>query len=192
MPPGIDFSDDPLLQGRLFSYVDTQLSRLGGPNFTQIPINAPKCPFHNMQRNGHMQMQAPKGRVNYEPSSLQGDTPRASLAQGFRHFAQADDGVKGRVRAESFADHYSQARMFYRSQGPLEQAHMASALVFELSKVGAPHVREAMVGHLQHVDPELAQRVADGLGLQALPPHLPPPSLYRTSPYRPRCASSTA
>ncbi|MDD2177082.1 catalase [Acidovorax sp. D2M1] len=172
VPPGIDFSNDPLLQGRLFSYLDTQLSRLGGPNFTQIPINAPKCPFHNMQRDGHMQMQvqALKGRVNYEPSSLLADTPRASQAQGFRHFAQADDGVKGRVRAESFADHYSQARMFYRSQSPLEQAHMASALVFELSKVGTPHVREAAVGHLQHVDPDLAQRVADGLGLQTLPP----------------------
>ncbi|MCZ8218105.1 MAG: catalase [Acidovorax sp.] len=170
VPPGIDFSNDPLLQGRLFSYLDTQLSRLGGPNFAQIPINAPKCPFHNMQRDGHMQMQVPKGRVNYEPSSLQGDTPRASLAQGFRHVAHADDGVKGRVRPESFADHYSQARMFYRSQSPLEQAHMASALVFELSKVGTPHVREAVVGHLLHVDADLAQRVADGLGLQALPP----------------------
>ncbi|OGB46675.1 MAG: catalase HPII [Burkholderiales bacterium RIFCSPLOWO2_12_FULL_65_40] len=170
VPPGIDFSNDPLLQGRLFSYVDTQLSRLGGPNFTQIPINAPQCPFHNLQRDGHMQMQVPKGRVNYEPSSLQSDSPRASQAQGFRHFAQADDGVKGRVRPESFADHYSQARMFFRSQSPLEQVHMASALVFELSKVGTPHVREAVVGHLQHVDPELARRVADGLGLQALPP----------------------
>lgn len=123
-----------------------------------------------MQRDGHMQMQVPKGRVNYEPSSLQGDTPRASLAQGFRHVAQVDDGVKGRVRPESFADHYSQARMFYRSQSPLEQAHMASALVFELSKVGTPHVREAVVGHLLHVDADLAQRVADGLGLQTLPP----------------------
>ena len=173
VPPGIDFSNDPLLQGRLFSYLDTQLSRLGGPNFSQIPINAPKCPFHNLQRDGHMQMQVPKGRANYEPSSLQADTPRASQAQGFRHFARADDGVKGRMRAESFADHYSQARMFYRSQGPLEQAHVASATVFELSKVGTPHVREAVVGHLQHVDPELAQRVADGLGMQALPPAPP-------------------
>ena len=170
VPPGVDFSNDPLLQGRLFSYVDTQLSRLGGPNFTQIPINAPKCPFHHLQRDGHMQMQVPKGRVAYEPSSLQGDTPRASQAQGFRHFAQADDGVKGRARPESFADHYSQARMFFRSQNPLEQAHMASALVFELSKVATLHVREAVVGHLQHVDADLAQRVADGLGLQALPP----------------------
>ena len=169
VPPGIDFSNDPLLQGRLFSYLDTQLSRLGGPNFSQIPINAPKCPFHNMQRDGHMQMQIPKGRVNYEPSSLQGDTPRASQAQGFNSFAQPDDGRKGRVRAESFADHYSQARMFFRSQNTTEQAHMASALVFELSKVQTPHVREAVVGHLIHIDPDLAQRVANGLGMANLP-----------------------
>ena len=170
VPPGIDFSNDPLLQGRLHSYLDTQLSRLGGPNFSQIPINAPKCPFHNMQRDGHMQMGVPKGRVNYEPSSLQADSPRASIAQGTRHFAQADDGAKGRVRAESFADHYSQARMFFRSQNALEQAHMASATVFELSKVQAPHVREAVVGHLRHIDPDLAQRVADGLGMPDVPP----------------------
>ena len=173
VPPGIDFSNDPLLQGRLFSYLDTQLSRLGGPNFAQIPINAPKCPFHNMQRDGHMQMQVPKGRVNYEPSSLQPDTPRASLAQGFQSFAQADDGQKGRIRAESFSDHYSQARMFVRSQSPVEVAHIASALVFELSKVQTPHVRDAVVGQLLHVDPELAQRVANGLGMAALPPAPP-------------------
>ena len=176
VPPGIDFSNDPLLQGRLFSYLDTQLSRLGGPNFAQIPINAPKCPFHNNQRDGHMQMQVPKGRVNYEPSSLQPDTPRASLAQGFRHFSQQEDSGgagKGRVRAESFADHYSQPRMFFRSQSDIEQAHIASALVFELSKVQTVHVREAVVGHLLHVDPDLAQRVANGLGMEALPPAPP-------------------
>ena len=177
VPPGIDFSNDPLLQGRLFSYLDTQLSRLGGPNFAQIPINAPKCPFHHMQRDGHMQMQVPKGRVNYEPSSLQGDTPRASLARGFRHFAQGDDGSgrgKGRIRPESFADHYSQARMFYQSQSAQEQAHIASALVFELSKVQTPHVRLAVVGHLQVIDADLAKRVADGLGLPQLPPAAKP------------------
>ena len=168
--PGIDFSNDPLLQGRLFSYLDTQLSRLGGPNFHQIPINAPKCPFANLQRDGHMQMGVPKGRVNYEPSSLQADSPRET-PQGFRsHATLPDDGAKGRVRAESFADHYSQARMFFRSQSAPEQAHMASSLVFELSKVETQHVREAIVGRLRHVDPNLAQRVADGLGLDALPP----------------------
>ena len=145
VPPGIDFSNDPLLQGRLFSYLDTQLSRLGGPNFAQIPINAPKCPFAHHQRDGHMQMQVPKGRVAYEPSSLQSDSPRASVTQGTRAFAEMANGSKGRVRPESFADHYSQARMFFHSQSEVEQSHIASALVFELSKVQTPHVRSAMV-----------------------------------------------
>ena len=122
VPPGIDFSNDPLLQGRLFSYLDTQLLRLGGPNFHQIPVNAPKCPFANHQRDGHMQMQVPKGRVAYDPSSLQEDSPRETPA-GFRSHASADDGRKGRTRAESFADHYSQARMFFRSLETPEQAH---------------------------------------------------------------------
>ncbi|WP_058834248.1 catalase [Luteimonas abyssi] len=168
--PGIDFSNDPLLQGRLFSYLDTQLSRLGGPNFHQIPVNAPKCPFANLQRDGHMQMHVPKGRVNYEPSSLQADSPR-EVPDGFRsHGTRPDDGVKGRVRAESFADHYTQARLFFRSQSAIEQAHIASSLVFELSKVETAHVREAIVGHLRHVDPDLSRRVADGLGLDDLPP----------------------
>ncbi|QXZ10548.1 catalase [Comamonas sp. Y33R10-2] len=169
VPPGIDFSNDPLLQGRLFSYLDTQLSRLGGPNFVQIPINAPKCPFSNHQRDGHMQMQVPKGRVNYEPSSLQPDSPRASQAEGFSSFAEAAVGSKGRVRPESFADHYSQARMFFRSQSALEQSHIASALVFELSKVQTPHVRSAVVSHLRVIDEELGQRVAKGLGMSPVP-----------------------
>src|SRR6476469_7593316 len=168
--PGIDFSNDPLLQGRLFSYLDTQLSRLGGPNFHQIPINAPKCSFANQHRDGHMQMQQPKGRVNYEPSSLDPGSARETPA-GFRSFAEpADEGAKGRIRFETFADHYSQARQFFRSQTPIEQAHLASALVFELSKVETPHVREAIVGHLLNIDDDLAQRVANGLGLDKLPP----------------------
>jgi catalase len=167
--PGIDFSNDPLLQGRLFSYLDTQLSRLGSPNFHQLPINAPKCPYANLQRDGRMQMHVPKGRVNYEPSSLQADTPRETPA-GFRSFAQsADDGVKGRIRAESFADHYSQARQFYRSQSRPEQAHIASALLFELSKVETAEVRERVISHLCHVDADLATRVAQGLGLESPP-----------------------
>lgn len=167
--PGIDFSDDPLLQGRLFSYLDTQLSRLGGPNFHQIPINAPKCPFANLQRDGHMQMAVPKGRVNYEPSSLQADSPRETPA-GFRsHATPVEAGGKQRLRPESFADHYSQARLFFRSQSAHEQAHIASALVFELSKVQTPHVREAVVGHLRHIDPALAKRVGAGLGMAGLP-----------------------
>ncbi|MEO6154773.1 MAG: catalase, partial [Thermomonas sp.] len=168
--PGIDFSNDPLLQGRLFSYLDTQLSRLGGPNFHQIPVNAPKCPFANHQRDGHMQMDVPKGRVAYEPSSLDPQSPRASRAMGFTSFVeQPDDGVKGRVRAASFADHYSQPRMFFHSQSRLEQAHIASAIVFELSKVAAPHVRETVISHLRNVEESLAQRVVDGLGMATMP-----------------------
>jgi catalase len=167
--PGIDFSNDPLLQGRLFSYLDTQLSRLGSPNFHQLPVNAPKCPFHNNQRDGHMQMHIPKGRVNYEPSSLAPEGPRET-PEGFRsHAERLDDGVKGRVRPESFADHYSQAAMFFHSLEAPEQAHLAAALVFELSKVETPAIRERTLGHLRGIDEDLAQRVANGLGIEKLP-----------------------
>ncbi len=166
--PGIDFSNDPLLQGRLFSYLDTQLSRLGSANFHQIPVNAPQCPFANHQRDGHMQMAQATGRVAYEPNSLSEHSPRES-ARGFRSAVVTESGEKGRIRTELFADHYSQARQFYISQTTYEQAHIASALVFELSKVEHPHLREAMVGHLLHIDKELAQRVATGLGLNTLP-----------------------
>ena len=167
--PGIDFSNDPLLQGRLFSYLDTQLLRLGSPNFNQIPINAPKCPFANLQRDGKMQAMQPKGRVSYEPSSLSQVAPRESPAIGFHSASAHESGGKGRVRAESFADHYSQARQFYRSQTSYEQAHIASALVFELSKVAHVHVRQAIVAHLRHIEEDLAKRVANGLALGKLP-----------------------
>jgi catalase len=167
--PGIDFSNDPLLQGRLFSYLDTQLSRLGSPNFHQIPVNAPKCPFDNHQRDGHMQMAQPAGRVAYEPNSLSENSPRETPAKGFHSAAVTEAGDKGRIRAESFADHYSQARQFYLSQTVHEQAHIASALVFELSKVGHMHVREAIVGHLRHIEKDLAKRVAAGLGFDKMP-----------------------
>jgi len=167
--PGIDFSNDPLLQGRLFSYLDTQLSRLGSPNFHQIPVNAPKCPFGNHQRDGHMQMEQPKGNVNYEPNSLSNDSPRETPSDGFRSAPVKDSGEKGRIRPESFADHYSQARLFYLSQTTHEQAHIASALVFELSKVAHSHIQEAMVGHLRHIDESLAKRVAHALGMNDLP-----------------------
>ncbi|CAN5740910.1 catalase [soil metagenome] len=166
--PGIDFSNDPLLQGRLFSYLDTQLSRLGSANFHQIPVNAPKCPFSNQQRDGHMQMAQPTGRVAYEPNSLSGNSPRET-PKGFHSAAVVESGEKGRIRAESFADHYSQARQFYLSQSSYEQAHIASALVFELSKVEHPHVRQAMVAHLLHVEADLARRVATGLGFEHMP-----------------------
>ena len=167
--PGIDFSNDPLLQGRLFSYQDTQLSRLGSPNFHQIPINAPKCPFANQQRDGHMQIEQPAGRVSYEPNSLSSNSPRETPANGFHSAAVTETGQKSRIRPESFADHYSQARMFYLSQSGYEQAHIASALVFELSKVEHPHIRLAMVGHLRHIEEDLAKRVATGLALSPLP-----------------------
>ena len=167
--PGIDFSNDPLLQGRLFSYLDTQLSRLGSANFHQIPVNAPKCPFANQQRDGHMQMAQPTGRVAYEPSSLSDHSPRETPNKGFQSAAVTETGAKGRIRAESFADHYSQARQFYLSQTAHEQAHIASALVFELSKVEHLHIRQAMVGHCRLIEENLAQRVAAGLGLDKIP-----------------------
>lgn len=168
--PGIDFSEDPLLQGRLFSYQDTQLSRLGTVNFHQIPINQAKgCPFQNFQRDGHMQMAVPKGRANYEPNSLseagEDGGPREDPKGGFRTAPIPVEGEKVRLRAESFADHYSQARLFFRSQTEIEQAHLASAIVFELSKVSIAHVRERVLANLQNVDKTLAQRVADGLNL---------------------------
>ena len=167
--PGIDFSNDPLLQGRLFSYLDTQLSRLGSPNFHQLPVNAPKCPFANHQRDGHMQMTRPTGRVAYEPNTLAKDAPREQPATGFHSMAEPVAGDKGRIRPESFADHYSQARQFFASQNETEQAHIVAALVFELSKVEHPHIRLAMVGHMRHIDEELAQRLAHGLGIKELP-----------------------
>jgi len=168
--PGIDFSEDPLLQGRLFSYQDTQLSRLGTVNFHQIPINQAKgCPFQNFQRDGHMQMAVPKGRANYEPNSLaeagEDGGPREDPKGGFRTAPIPVEGEKVRLRAESFADHYSQARLFFRSQTEIEQAHLASAIVFELSKVSLAHVRERVLANLQNVDETLAQRVSDGLNL---------------------------
>jgi catalase len=173
VPPGIDFSDDPLLQGRLFSYQDTQLSRLGSVNFHEIPINRAKgCPFQNMQRDGHMQTQVPKGRANYEPNSLaeagEESGPREDPDGGFRSFVQPIFDTKVRLRAESFADHYTQARQFYRSQTEIEQAHLASALVFELSKLTLAHVRTRFLANLRNVDGSLARRVAAGLGV-ALP-----------------------
>ncbi len=175
LAPGLDFTNDPLLQGRLFSYLDTQLSRLGSPNFAQLPINAPKCPFSNMQRDGHMQMQVPKGRVAYEPQSLEPEKPRENPQVGFKSFAESNtDDAKGRIRSESFADHYSQPRMFYRSQTPVEQAHIASAIVFELSKVETPYIRERMVAQLLTVDESLGKRVADGLGMTELPQPIAP------------------
>jgi catalase len=164
--PGLDFSEDPLLQGRLFSYLDTQLSRLGGPNFHQLPVNAPKCPFHNLQRDGIHQMAVPKGRVSYEPNSLQAAAPRESLDRGFTTSARPLEGSPVRARSESFSDHYSQARLFYRSITLPEQKHLANALTFELGKVETEAVRLRMLGHLLLIDKELANKVITALGAE--------------------------
>lgn len=168
VPPGIDFSNDPLLQGRNFSYLDTQLKRLGSPNFTHIPINAPKCPFHHLQQDGHMAMRNPVGRANYQPNSW-GEGPRPDPTRGFRSFAAQEDGQKVRLRPESFADHYSQARQFYLSQTAVEQNHIAMALTFELSKVETPVIRERVVSHLLNIDANLAETVAGKLGIRKMP-----------------------
>jgi len=171
VPPGIDFSNDPLLQGRNFSYLDTQLKRLGGPNFSHIPINAPKCPMAHFQQDGHMAMRNPRGRVNYEPNSwgAADGGPREDPVRGFRSFASTEAEPKQRLRPESFADHYSQARQFFTSQAPIEQKHIGDAIVFELSKVERPDIRARMVSHLRNIDATLAETVADGLGLKEMP-----------------------
>ncbi len=165
--PGIDFTNDPLLQGRNFSYLDTQIKRLGSPNFTHLPINAPKCPFLNFQQDGHMAMRNPKGRVNYEPNSWEQPQggPRECPVKGFKSFPEPTSGLKTRDRSVSFADHYSQARQFYKSQTSNEQDHIVNALVFELSKVENPDIRKRVVSHLPHIDTVLANRVKAGLGI---------------------------
>jgi catalase len=178
--PGIDFSDDPLLQGRNFSYLDTQLKRLGSPNFHEIPVNRPRgCPFQNFQRDGHMRMTVDKGRANYQPNSW-GAGPREEPAKGFRTYPAEVAGPKLRIRAESFADHYSQARQFYISQTPAERGHIAAALTFELSKCETLPIRERMVAHLRNIDEALAMKVADGLRLKHLPDAAPAARPTRT------------
>ena len=164
--PGIDFTNDPLLQGRNQSYLDTQLIRLGGPNFAQLPINAPRCPMRNFQRDGHMQMHVPKGRVSYSPSSLSPTTERQDPSAGFESVAIHEAGDKLKVRSETFADHFSQARQFFMSQTEPEQNHIVSAFIFELSKVETEAVRTHMLGQLANVDEGVAKRVAAGLGYE--------------------------
>ena len=168
--PGIDFSDDPLLQGRNFSYLDTQTKRLGGPNFTHIPINAPRCPVMNFQQDGHMAMHNPKGRVNYEPNSWgAAGGPRESAQMGYSSYPEPVQGPKVRQRSETFADHYSQARLFFISQMPIEQTHIANAITFELSKVETLAIRSRVVAHLMNIDSGLAEAVSKGLGLKEMP-----------------------
>ena len=165
--PGIDFSNDPLLQGRNFSYLDTQLKRLGSTNFTQLPVNAPRCPVMHFQRDGHMQTDPQLGRGNYEPNSLTGDDrgPRADVVHGYQSVMREEAGPTRRLRAASFADHYSQARQFFLSQTEVEQGHIVDAFSFELAKVEDPRIRTRMLANLRNVHDDLAQAVADKLAM---------------------------
>ena len=176
--PGIDFSNDPLLAGRIHSYMDTQISRLGGANFHEIPINAPLAQAHNNQRDGMHRQAIHRGRVAYEPNSLAGGCPfQAGAQQGFVTFSErqqaSEEHAKVRGKPEKFADHYTQATLFYVSQTPLEQSHIVQAFCFELSKLTVPAIRERMVASLRNVSEDLAAQVAEGLGIDTLPPAMP-------------------
>ncbi len=176
--PGIDFSNDPLLAGRIHSYVDTQISRLGGPNFHEIPINSPIAPVHNNQRDGMHRQAIHRGRVSYEPNSLAGGCPfQAGAGQGFvtvpARLQAQEEQAKVRGKPEKFADHYTQATLFYESQTPAEKAHIAAAFRFELSKVTVPAIRQRTVSMLRNASEALAQKVAEGLGMDALPDAMP-------------------
>ena len=170
--PGIDFSNDPLLQGRLFSYTDTQLSRLGGPNFHELPINRGVCPFHNFQRDGMHRMTISKGQVSYEPNTLAtGAEQRVDGGTGgFQSDPEEMESPKIRRRSASFDDHFTQATLFWNSQSPAEKEHIIAAFQFELSKVQLPAIRQRVVDNLAHVDPKLARKVADPLGIGAPDP----------------------
>lgn len=169
--PGIDFTNDPLLQARLFSYTDTQLSRLGGPNFHQIPINKPVCPFHNNQRDGIHQHTIHKGQAAYQPNSIDNDwpaeTPPAASNGGFESYPENISGHKLRQRSETFSDHFSQPRLYYKSLAPHEQKHVVDAYTFELSKVQRKHIRERQVQQiLANIDLDLARQVGANLGIE--------------------------
>ena len=192
--PGLDFSNDPLLAGRIHSYVDTQISRLGGPNFHEIPINAPIAPVHNNQRDGLHRQAIHRGRVSYEPNSLAGGCPfQAGAAQGFvsvpARLQARDEQGKVRAKPEKFADHYTQARLFFDSQSPVEQDHIANAFRFELSKVTVPAIRERTIAMLLNASEPLARKVAAGLGMDTLPQPLP---LELADPAAPEVSRSPA
>jgi catalase len=171
--PGLDFSNDPLLAGRIHSYVDTQISRLGGPNFHEIPINSPVAQVHNNQRDGMHRQAIPRGRVAYEPNSLGGGCPFQAGVQGFRSFRQPNEGDKVRGKPERFAEHYHQATLFWNSQSEVEQRHIIHAFRFELTKVQVPAVRSRVIAQLRNVAEELARAVAEGIGIVELPEPLP-------------------
>jgi len=192
--PGIDFSNDPLLAGRIHSYVDTQISRLGGPNFHEIPINSPIAPVHNNQRDGMHRQAIHRGRVSYEPNSLAGGCPfQAGAAQGFVSVSASiqakEEQGKVRAKPEKFADHYTQARLFFESQSPVEQDHIANAFRFELSKLTVPAIRERTVAMLRNASEALARKVAMGLGMEPLPEALP---LALPNPAQPEVTKSPA
>jgi catalase len=180
--PGLDFSNDPLLAGRIHSYVDTQLTRLGGPNFHEIPINAPVAQVHNNQRDGMHRQAINRGRVAYEPNSLAGGCPFQAGAAGFTSFPQPLTGDKVRGKPERFADHYTQATLFWNSQTPIEKAHIISAFRFELTRVQTPAIRERVVSMLVNVAEDLAEGVAYGLGMKELPPPQPKVLVHTTPP----------
>ena len=171
--PGLDFSNDPLLAGRIHSYVDTQISRLGGANFHEIPINAPVAQVHNNQRDGMHRQAIARGRVAYEPNSLGGGCPFQAGKLGFMSFPQATEEHRVRGKPEKFAEHYNQATLFWESQSGIEKQHIIRAFRFELTKVQTVAVRERVVAQLRNVSAELAQSVADGLGMETLPEALP-------------------
>jgi catalase len=169
--PGIDFSNDPLLAGRIHSYMDTQISRLGGANFHEIPINSPLASMHNNQRDGMHRQAINRGRVSYEPNSLGGGCPfQQGGARGFTSFPDPSPEDKVRGKPEKFADHYTQATLFWSSQSPVEQAHIVRAFRFELTKVQTPAIRQRVLSQLANVDPDLTSRVARGLGMEVPPP----------------------
>ncbi|MCX7354700.1 MAG: catalase [Alphaproteobacteria bacterium] len=178
--PGIDFSNDPLLQGRLHSYLDTQLSRLGGPNFHEIEINKPVCPMRNFQRDGISRMQVPKGRVAYEPNSLDNGGPRGCPVHGFTSFPEPMRGEKVRERSPTFADHYTQARLFWNSMTEPEKRHIASAFAFELAKVETIAIRTRMLGHLVNIDTDLHARVETTLGMEGQADKIQPAAQPKT------------
>ena len=188
--PGIDFSNDPLLAGRIHSYVDTQISRLGGANFHEIPINAPIAQVHNNQRDGMHRQAIHRGRVSYEPNSLGGGCPFQAGSAGFVSFPEPREREDHKVRGkpERFADHYTQATLFYRSQTPIERQHIINAFRFELSRVQTPAIRQRMVSGLMNVDADLATAVAQGLGITDMPEPMPTTVLQKK--VRPEIAES--
>ena len=206
VPPGIDFSNDPLLQGRNFSYLDTQIKRLGGPNFTHIPINAPRCPFAHFQQDGHMAMRNPKGRANYEPNSWGPEGgPRENPTRGFRSFAHQVEGTKvARALGKLRRSLQPGPAVLHQPDRRSSRSIIGDALVFELSKVERPDIRERMVSHLCNIHDDLAQTVADGLGIELPEPaeaarptrdDLPPSaalSIVTRGPNASRAASSAS